>query len=255
MKRLFHGRNAVFLGVGIAAVAIAVALILVSVLGSSSGTSAATTSAATATTGATSSTPAVAPTVPGAAETAALFKGIPQRLNELGSPNAKVTMIEFSDPQCPYCQKFAVDVLPALVKDYVRTGKVKLVLFAINIIGPNSDDGLRAVYAAGLQKKLWNFSDLLFKSQGAENSGWITDDLLRRTGNSIPGFDTDKMLSDRFSPEVDSALASASQQASNARVGGTPSFFAGRTGGTYQQMSISSLTPDAFRPTLDSLAG
>ena len=96
----------------------------------------------------------------------------------------------------PLLPEFAVDVLPTIVKDYVRTGKVKLVLFAINILGPNSDNGLRAAYAAGLQDKLWNFSDLLFKSQGAENSGWITDDLLRRTGNSIPGFDTDKMLSD-----------------------------------------------------------
>jgi hypothetical protein len=36
-------------------------------------------------------------------------------------------------------------------------------------------------------------------------------------------------------------------------VGGTPTFFAGRTGGTFRQMAISSLTPDAFRPTLDSL--
>ena len=254
MKLNLHGRNAVYVGVGIAALTIALALILVSVLGSSSGTSASTTSAAPSTTAPSSSTPLIEPKVPGAAATAALFRGIPQRLNQLGNTNAKVTMIEFADPQCPYCQRFALDVLPTIVKEYVRTGKVKLVLFAINILGPNSDNGLRGIYAAGLQGKLWNFADLLYKSQGAENSGWITDDLLRQTGNSIPGLDTSRLLADRFSPEVNSAITASSQQASNARIGGTPTFFAGRTGGTLQQMAISSLTPDAFRPTLDSLA-
>jgi protein-disulfide isomerase len=253
MKLHLHGRNAVYLGVGVAALAIALALILVSVLGSSSGTSASKTSAAPSTSGPASSAPAIEPKVPGAAATAALFRGIPQHLNQLGNPNAKVTMVEFADPQCPYCQRFALDVLPTIVKEYVRTGKVKLVLFAINVIGPDSDNGLRGIYAAGLQGKAWNFADLLFKSQGAENSGWINDDLLRRTGNSIPGLDTGKMLADRFSPEVDSAITASSQQASNARVGGTPTFFAGRTGGTLQQMAITSLTPDGFRPTLDSL--
>jgi len=162
-------------------------------------------------------------------------------------------MIAFADPQCPYCRQFTLDALPGIVKEYVRTGKVKLVLFAINIIGPNSDNGLRAMYAAGIQGKLWNVADLLYKNQGAENSGWITDDLLRRIGHSVPGLDTDKMLADRFSPEVDSALTASSQQASNARINETPTFFAGRAGGTFQQIPVSSLTPAAFRPTLNSL--
>jgi len=257
MKRFLHGRNLLFVGVGSVAAVIAVVLILVSVLGSSSAEStspAPTTTAATGSNGTTgSAAPAAPPTVPGAAGTAALFRGIPQQLNQLGNPNAKVTMIEFADPQCPYCRQFALDALPTIVKEYVRTGKVKLVLFAINILGPNSDNGLRAMYAAGIQGKLWNVASLLYKNQGAENSGWITDDLLRRIGNSIPGLDTEKMLADRFSPEVDSALAASSQQASNARISETPTFFAGRPGGTFRQIPVSSLTPKAFRPTLDSL--
>jgi protein-disulfide isomerase len=254
MKRYLQGRNAVFVGAGIAALGIAVVLILVSVLGSSDGSSASpppTVSVSSTESG--STVPAAAPKIPGAAATAALFKGIPQRLNQLGNPEAKVTMIEFADPQCPYCRQFALDALPAIVKEYVRTGKAKVVLFGIQIIGPNSENGLRAVYAAGLQGKLWDFSDLLYKSQGAENSGWITDGLLRQIGDSIPGFDTDKMMADRSSPDVEAALAASSQQASNARVNQTPTFFAGPTGGRLQQIAITSLTPEAFRPTLDSL--
>ena len=162
-------------------------------------------------------------------------------------------MVEFADPQCPFCRQFALDALPTIVKEYVRTGKTKLVYFGIAIIGPNSEPGLRAIYAAGLQGKLWNFSDLLYKSQGAENSGWITDDLLRQIGSSIPGFDTGRMFADMQSDQVSAALAASAQQASSARVDQTPTFFAGPTNGRLQQVPLTALTADAFRPTLDAL--
>jgi len=61
------------------------------------------------------------------------------------------------------------------------------------------------------------------------------------------------MLVDRTSGEVEAALAASSQQASNAHVNQTPTFFAGPTGGRLQQVAVSSLTPAAFRPSLDSL--
>jgi len=171
----------------------------------------------------------------------------------VGKKTAPVTMIEFADPQCPYCRQYELETLPAIIKEYVRTGKVKLVYFGVPIIGANSEQGLRAVYAAGIQNKLWNFSHLLYRSQGAENSGWITDDLLRRIGDSIPGVDTAKMMADRQSANVDGTLAAAEQQATNARVNQTPTFFAGPTGGTLQQIPLTALSIDAFRPTLDAL--
>ena len=257
MKRFVHDRYLLFIGVGGAALAIAVALILVSVLGSSSAESTASppTTPAPAPDVPASGVPAQPAKVPGAAATAALFKGIPQRLNQLGDPKSKVTMIEFADLQCPYCRDFAAGGLPAVVKEYVRTGKVKLIFSGMEFIGPDSNKALRAVYAAGLQGKLWNYLDLLYKSQGAENSGWVTDGLLRQVGDSIPGLDTDKMMADRSSPDVEAAVAASSQQATSARVNQTPTFFAGPTGGRLQHIPITSLGPEAFRPTLDSLTG
>lgn len=252
MKRYFQGRNAIFVGAGIAAVAIAVVLILVSVLGSSGDEKA--SSAGTTTTS--SAVPGSVPTVPkvaGAATTIALFKGIPQTLNVLGKSGAPTTMLEFADLQCPFCRVYALDVLPALVKEYVRTGKTKLVFSGMHFIGPDSEKALRAVYAAGIQGRAWEVLDLLYRSQGGENQGWVTDDVLHSIGASIPGFDTAKMLADMSSPEVDNALAASDQQAQQARVNSTPRFFAGRTGGRLQEIPITALTPDAFRPTLDSL--
>ena len=62
------------------------------------------------------------------------------------------------------------------------------------------------------------------------------------------------MMADRQISEVEAALAASAQQATNGRVDRTPTFFAGPTGGTLQQVPLTALTPAAFRPTLDALA-
>ena len=126
------------MGVGLVAGGIAAALIVVSVVGSSDSKSAAPTTTAAADAAAVpGSTPAVtASRAAGAAATAKLFRGIPQKLNVLGNPNAPVTMIEFADLQCPFCRDYALDALPAIVQEYVRPGKVKLVFGGIRSSGP-----------------------------------------------------------------------------------------------------------------------
>jgi protein-disulfide isomerase len=258
MTSHLRNRRVLFGAVGAFAVAVAVGLIVVSVVGSSGDKAAATTTTAQTVAGkprAASATPAPPATVPGAAETLALFKGIPQQLNVLGKANAPVTMIEFADLQCPFCRDYTASALPALVARYVRAGKARFVFSGMHFIGPDSVKALRAVYAAGLQGRLWQYLDLLYKSQGPENGGWVTDDLLRSVGTSLPGFDTDKMLADMSSAKVTKALAASDLQAENASVNSTPTFFAGKTGATLEHIDLTALTPDAFRPRLDALTG
>jgi protein-disulfide isomerase len=246
----------VFGAVGAAAVAVAVALIVFSAVGSSDSAAPATETITSTPAATVERTPEPLPArLQGAAETTALFKGIPQQLNVLGRPSAPVTMIEFADLQCPFCRDYAVNALPALVDQYVRTGQAKLVFSGMHFLGPDSEKALRAVSAAGLQGRLWQFLDLLYKSQGPENAGWVTDALLRSVGASIPGFDTEKMLADMNSAAITNALALADRQAEKAGVNSTPTFFAGRTGATLEHLDVSALTADAFRPTLDALVG
>jgi protein-disulfide isomerase len=255
VKDMLHRRWTLWAGVGFVAAGIAAALIVLSVVGSNDSKSAApTTTVAANPAAAPGPTPAVTATkAPGAAETAKLFRGIPQKLNVLGNPNAPVTMIEFADLQCPFCRDYTLNALPAIVEEYVRPGKVKLVFGGMSFLGPDSETALRATYAAGLQNRLWNFVDLLYRNQGAENSGWVTDGLLRAAGNSIPGFDTEAMMTGRGTDAVNGAIDAMAQQANQAHVNQTPTFFAGPAGGTLQGIQLGSLTADGFRPTLDSL--
>ncbi len=84
----------------------------------------------------------------------------------LGNARAPVTIIEFSDFQCPFCGKFFKDTLPPLKQEYITTGKVKLVYrdFPLDI-HPEAQPAALAAECAHEQNKYWEYHDQLFKNQ------------------------------------------------------------------------------------------
>jgi protein-disulfide isomerase len=189
----------------------------------------------------------------GAADSAALLTGIPQDGAVLGSPKARVTLVEYADLQCPYCGEFARNALPTLIAAYVRTGKVKLEFRGLAFVGPESEAALRASLAAGRQNQLWNFMHLVYENQGTENSGWVTDGFIRSAGGLVDGLDVTRLIADAHSTPVTDEIAAAQDHATRDGVNTTPSFFVGRTGGAMMRLEVRSLDPAAFRPTLDRL--
>ena len=181
-----------------------------------------------------------------------LLRGIPQEGIALGDPKAPVTLVEYADLQCPYCASWARDAFPAIVDDYVRTGKVRIVFRGLAFIGPDSETALRAALAAGEQRALWNVVHGLFTGQGAENGGWVTDGLLRSLGSGA-GIDPDRMLEQTYSPAVERELGAARAAAEYVGVPGTPFFQAGPTGGVLAPLRVKSLDADTFRSELDRL--
>ncbi len=84
----------------------------------------------------------------------------------LGNPDAPITIIEFSDFQCPFCAKFHVDTLPQLKEEYISTGKVNFVYrdFPIQSIHPNAVPAALASECADDQGKFWEMHDMIFKN-------------------------------------------------------------------------------------------
>jgi protein-disulfide isomerase len=197
-----------------------------------------------------SKTPTTTPA--GAARIAALLQGIPQQGEALGSPAAPVTLIEFADPQCPYCARWASSALPAIVDRYVRTGKVRIVFDGLAFVGPDSATALRTALAAGRQNRLWNVIELLFENQGVENTGWVSDSLLQSIAKAVPGLDGKRLLEERSSSAVDSAISQAEALARKAGVSSTPTFAVGRTGGTLRVVQPQTLDPSGLTPSLDA---
>ena len=146
----------------------------------------------------------------------------------LGDGNAKVTIIEFGDYQCPSCRLFWKDVEPRLKKDYIDTGKVKLVFrdFPIVEIHPEAMLAAIAVDCAGDQKKYWQYHDTVFREQYNRGDGVIRlkDTDLKKwakdTGLDAGTF-AECLESGRYLDEV------AKDKADGDRVGiqGTPFFF------------------------------
>ncbi|HYV17135.1 MAG TPA: thioredoxin domain-containing protein [Conexibacter sp.] len=174
--------------------------------------------------------------IPGQSETNALFAGIQQSGITVGDPKAPITVVEFADLQCPFCQAYTTEVLAPIVAGYVRTGKVKMVFRNVAFIGTDSVRAAQMAAAAGLQNKLWQYIDLFYTNQGEENSGYVTDDFLRKVGHGVKGLDVEKAMNDRGIATVQKQLNDAQSEWTSNGFTGTPSFLIGPTGGTLKPM-------------------
>jgi protein-disulfide isomerase len=182
--------------------------------------------------------------LPGAAEVQRLFEGIPQRGNVLGSSRAPVTMVEYVDLQCPYCQQFETQAMPDLVSRYVRSGRLKVVVRPIAFIGPDSERGRLAAIAAGQQGNEFNLVELLYFNQGSENTGWLGDEMVEQAAASIPGLDVPRLLSARNAAPVKSRAQSFDSLAQSDSVTATPTILVGKSGRTPRQVTLSSPTDE-----------
>ena len=88
-------------------------------------------------------------------------------LPPLGSASAKVTLIEFSDYECPFCERHYTQVESQLKKEYIDTGKVKFYYrdFPLSQIHPGAQKAAEATRCAGDQGKYWEYHDLVFENQ------------------------------------------------------------------------------------------
>ena len=88
-------------------------------------------------------------------------------LPPVGNANAKITLIEFSDYQCPFCARHFTQAEGQIKKDYIDSGKVKFYYrdFPLSQIHPGAQKAAEAARCAGDQNKYWEYHDLIFQSQ------------------------------------------------------------------------------------------
>jgi protein-disulfide isomerase len=158
----------------------------------------------------------------GAGEVNRSLKGIPQGEMLLGDPSAPVELVEFGDLQCPVCAGYAEEILPPIIENQVRQGKVKIDFRNFTIIGPQSTDAGAAALAAGAQGRGWNFVELFYRNQGGENSGFADDAFLEAVAKGAGVEDIDQWNEDRakFTAKVEETSTEAQQLG----LEGTPTF-------------------------------
>ena len=162
-------------------------------------------------------------TPPANGSAAALFAGVQEENGVLGNPDAPVTITEYVDLQCPICAEASKQTLPALVNDYVKTGKVKLQARTLSFLGPDSIRAAKVAAGAQEQGRLWAFLETFYASQGTENSGYVTDDFLREVA-AAAGVDAEKAMDFADTPKAQQALERANGDAAAVKADSTPTF-------------------------------
>lgn len=149
---------------------------------------------------------------------------IPQDRLTLGSPTAKVKLVEFGDLQCPICRDFAVNVLPELITNKVRSGEAQIEYRNFPILGAESVTAAPAAIAAGEQNRGWDFIELFYKNQGIENTGYVTEEFLTSIARGAKVPDIPRWNRDRESPKAEREAKRTAGEAEALGFGGTPSF-------------------------------
>jgi protein-disulfide isomerase len=171
-----------------------------------------------------------------------------------GDQNAPITIVEFSDFQCPFCARFHIQTLPLILEQYVETGKVKLVYrdFPIQNIHPNAISAAVASECAHEQDKYWEYHDALFENQQVWNNAETTS-----TITIFKEFATKLELNqEQFNSCLDSGkyideISNDLKDGRNYGITGTPGFFIGNEEIGF--VKINGAQPfEAFKSVIDS---
>ena len=170
-----------------------------------------------------------------------------------GSANAPVTIVEFSDFQCPFCGRHFNQTMGLLDKEYISTGKVKYVFrhFPLERIHPQAFKASEAAECASAQGKFWEMHDHLFANQQM-----LTQPDLLKHGEAV-GLDTAKFASCLTPGTTATRIRGDLALGSQAGVTATPNFFLGTTipGGKIKVVrKLNGAVPFAtFKAAIDAL--
>jgi len=152
--------------------------------------------------------------------------------NSMGDPNAPIKIEEFSDFQCPFCERFHQQTEPLLRQYYIDTGKVHFIYRSMgnwvsgNVGGANteSQDAAAAAYCAGEQNKFWEMHALLFANVLGENVGSFSDKRIPLIAEKIEGLDIDQFNSCYDSGKYKDRVQEDFRDGQAAGITGTPGF-------------------------------
>ena len=174
-----------------------------------------------------------------------------------GDPNAPITIIEFSDYECPFCKRFYENTLPLIEKNYINTGKVNFVYrdFPIQSIHPNAIPAALAAECADDQNSFWPFHDMIFENKGT----WERlegEKLFNEFGQYAValGLNLEEFNSCLESNKHLDEIRNDLQDGRNYGVSGTPGFFIGNDNSGYIKVSGAKPYP-IFEEILEEMLG
>jgi protein-disulfide isomerase len=149
---------------------------------------------------------------------------LPQDIRVLGRKDAPVTIVEFSDYQCPFCNKFHTTTFAELKKNYIDPGTVRFISLDLPLdFHPNALQAAEALRCAGDQGKFWEMRDALI-----EHSTNLSKESISAFAPSVVS-DSAALRVCMESGKYKAAVESSRAEANKIGVTGTPTFIVGKT--------------------------
>jgi protein-disulfide isomerase len=141
-----------------------------------------------------------------------------------GDPNAPITLVEFGDYQCHYCNVFFETIEGDIITNYVETGKVKIIFKDFNIIGSDSVNASHGAHCAKDQGMFWEYHDILYSNWTGENNGWASPENLAIFAQQI-GLNMNKWSECMKKGSHSQIILKSNDDARALELTGTPAFF------------------------------
>ena len=168
----------------------------------------------------------------------------------LGNPNAPITLVEFGDYQCHFCNVFFHETEDDVLKNYVETGKVKMIFKDFTIIGPDSVNAAHGAHCANDQGLFWEYHDELYNNWNGENNGWASPENLKGFAENVQ-LDVEKWEECMVGKNYDQMIKNSNSDAQTLGLTGTPAFFV--IGPSNQVSKISGAQPyDVFEQIFEA---
>jgi protein-disulfide isomerase len=169
----------------------------------------------------------------------------------LGNPSAAITIVEFGDFQCKFCDRFAKETEPKINATYIQTGRVNMIFKNFVTHGSDSTTAAMAAQCANDQGKFWNFYNILYKNQGEENSGWANADNLKKFALQIPGLNIQEFNSCLDIEKYKSFVDKDNVLAISSGFQGTPTFIIEKSDGSKAETLLGAYPFPSFQAIID----
>ncbi|OSP41180.1 disulfide bond formation protein DsbA [Streptomyces sp. 13-12-16] len=154
----------------------------------------------------------------------ALARRDPSDALAVGRADAPVVMIEYSDFQCPFCGRFARETKPELLRSYVDKGILRIEWRNFPVFGEESEQAALAGWAAGQQKKFWEFHDVAYSKPRERNTGDFGAENLIAMAREAGIADIERFQADMTSDKARSAVQKDREEGYVLGVTSTPAF-------------------------------
>ena len=169
----------------------------------------------------------------------------------LGNPNAPITLVEFGDYQCHYCNVFFESIEEDIIKNYVETGKVKMIFKDYNIIGPDSVRASQGAHCANEQGLFWEYHDILYTNWTGENNGWASGTNLANFAQEI-NLNMNKWTECMMEQKHSQTILNSNDDAKALGLTGTPAFFIINSNGDVTKL-VGAQPFEVFKTTFDNM--